>query len=94
LSVEVPLTLNEAFCEHHRKRCPPSDELERECGKVMKLPFLRLFRILASSHSSPTCQASASSAEGPDAMLQSHGGCVMTGLGGCLRTAWLPCKSP
>ena len=34
LSVEVPLTLNEAFCEHHRRRCPPSDELERECGKV------------------------------------------------------------
>ena len=34
LSVEVPLTLNEAFCEHHRRRCPPSDELERECGQV------------------------------------------------------------
>jgi hypothetical protein len=31
---QVPLTLNVAFCERHRKVCPPSDELERECGKV------------------------------------------------------------
>lgn len=37
LSVEVPLTLNEAFCEHHRRRCPPSDELERECGRVRRI---------------------------------------------------------
>jgi len=37
LSVEVPLTLNEAFCEHHRRRCPPSEELERECGEVAAL---------------------------------------------------------
>ena len=36
LSIEVPLTLNEAFCEHHRKRCPSSDELNRECGKVRR----------------------------------------------------------
>lgn len=34
LSIEVPLTLNEAFCEHHRKHCPKSEELDRECGKV------------------------------------------------------------
>ena len=37
LSVEVPLTLNEAFCEHHRRRCPPSDELERECDQALPL---------------------------------------------------------
>ena len=37
LSVEVPLTLNEAFCMHHRRRCPPSDELERECGQVRRV---------------------------------------------------------
>ena len=34
LSIEVPLTLNEAFCEHHRSHCPKSEELDRECGKV------------------------------------------------------------
>lgn len=32
--LQVPITLNAAFCERHRKVCPPSDELERECGKV------------------------------------------------------------
>lgn len=31
---QVPITLNAAFCERHRKVCPPSDELERECSKV------------------------------------------------------------
>lgn len=31
---QVLVTLNEAFCERHRRACPPSDELERECGKV------------------------------------------------------------
>lgn len=31
---QVPITLNAAFCERHRRVCPPSDELERECGKV------------------------------------------------------------
>jgi hypothetical protein len=30
----VPLTLNEAMCDHHRKHCPKSEELDRECGKV------------------------------------------------------------
>ena len=34
LSIEVPLTLNEAMCDHHRKHCPKSEELDRECGKV------------------------------------------------------------
>jgi hypothetical protein len=34
MAIQVPLTLNVAFCERHRKVCPPSDELERECGKV------------------------------------------------------------
>ena len=34
MSVQVQITLNAAFCERHRKNCPPSDELERECGKV------------------------------------------------------------
>jgi hypothetical protein len=34
LSIEVPLTLNEAFCDHHRMHCPKSEELDRECGKV------------------------------------------------------------
>ena len=33
---QVPITLNAAFCERHRKVCPPSDELERECGKVRR----------------------------------------------------------
>lgn len=28
------ITLNAAFCERFRRVCPPSDELERECGKV------------------------------------------------------------
>ena len=34
LTLEVPLTLNEALCEHHRRACPPSEQLGRECGKV------------------------------------------------------------
>lgn len=33
-ALQVPLTLNVAFCERHRKYCPSSEELERECGKV------------------------------------------------------------
>eukprot|EP00887_Chlorella_sp_A99_P001693 scaffold8.g1693.t1 len=28
----VLVTVNAAFCERHRRRCPPSAELERECG--------------------------------------------------------------
>lgn len=35
---QVPLTLNAAFCERHRKVCLPSDELARECGKVTPFP--------------------------------------------------------
>ena len=34
MSIEVPVTLNAAFCERHRRVCPPSDELDRECSKV------------------------------------------------------------
>lgn len=30
----MPITLNAAFCERHRRDCPPSEELERECGRV------------------------------------------------------------
>ncbi|EFN59242.1 hypothetical protein CHLNCDRAFT_138234 [Chlorella variabilis] len=37
MSIEVPLTLNVAFCERHRKYCPSSEELERECGKAEAL---------------------------------------------------------
>jgi hypothetical protein len=32
--MQVVVTLNAAFCERHRKLCPPSEELDRECGKV------------------------------------------------------------
>lgn len=34
LAIEVPVTLNQAFCEHHRQFCVPSEELERECALV------------------------------------------------------------
>ena len=34
MRMQVVVTLNAAFCEHHRKLCPPSEELDRECGKV------------------------------------------------------------
>ncbi|KAI7838943.1 hypothetical protein COHA_007303 [Chlorella ohadii] len=34
LAIEVLVTLNEAFCERHRRACPPSDELGRECSKA------------------------------------------------------------
>lgn len=27
-------TLNEAFCERHFLKCPPHEEMERECAKV------------------------------------------------------------
>lgn len=37
LTLEVPLTMNEAFCERHRRMCPASPQLEKECGKV-RLP--------------------------------------------------------
>jgi hypothetical protein len=37
LSIEVPLTLNQGFCHHHRQRCPKSEELERECAKVRRV---------------------------------------------------------
>ncbi|KAL4516545.1 hypothetical protein Ndes2437A_g00686 [Nannochloris sp. 'desiccata'] len=34
LGLQVPITLNAAFCERHRAYCSPSEELERECGLV------------------------------------------------------------
>ncbi len=34
LALQVPITLNAALCERHRKKCPPSEELEKECGLV------------------------------------------------------------
>jgi hypothetical protein len=34
MRMQVVVTLNAAFCERHRKLCPPSEELDRECGKV------------------------------------------------------------
>ena len=34
LAIEVPITLNAALCERHRAKCPPSDELDRECAIV------------------------------------------------------------
>ncbi|KAL4426165.1 hypothetical protein ABPG77_007447 [Micractinium sp. CCAP 211/92] len=37
MSIEVIVTLNAAFCERFRRVCPPSDELERECGKAEQM---------------------------------------------------------
>lgn len=34
LSAEPLIVLNTAFCELHRKRCPPSEQLLRECAYV------------------------------------------------------------
>ena len=34
LAVEPLIVLNAAFCELHRKRCPPSEQLLRECAYV------------------------------------------------------------
>jgi hypothetical protein len=34
LAIEVPITLNEAFCEYQLARCPPSEQLTAECDKV------------------------------------------------------------
>lgn len=34
LGIEVPIRLNKAFCQHHRSKCPPSEELTRECDWV------------------------------------------------------------
>ncbi len=33
-AIYVINTLNEAFCEQHYARCPPSEELDTHCGKV------------------------------------------------------------
>ncbi|KAL4443932.1 hypothetical protein ABPG75_011669 [Micractinium tetrahymenae] len=37
MSIEAIITLNAAFCERFRRVCPPSEELERECGKAEQL---------------------------------------------------------
>jgi hypothetical protein len=34
ISIEVVHTLNAALCEHHLKRCAPSDELLEACSEV------------------------------------------------------------
>lgn len=34
LAIEPIVTLNKAFCERHRRRCPPSEQLSDECDKV------------------------------------------------------------
>ena len=42
-NIEMVAMLNEGFCElHHKPYCPPSEELNRECGKVgvTKLPVV------------------------------------------------------
>lgn len=38
LAVEPMVVLNAAFCELHRKRCPPSEQLLRECSYVSTCP--------------------------------------------------------
>lgn len=47
LAIEVISTLNEAFCDRHRKVCPPSEELERECGTAEEIA-----REVAAAHAS------------------------------------------
>ena len=42
LAVEPLIVLNAAFCELHRKRCPPSEQLLRECAYVRSLTLLSL----------------------------------------------------
>jgi hypothetical protein len=34
LAAEPMIVLNAAFCQLHRKRCPPSEQLLRECSYV------------------------------------------------------------
>jgi len=36
LAIEPIVTLNQAFCERHRMKCLPSEELTRECDYVDK----------------------------------------------------------
>ena len=47
--MEPAIILNAAFCEHHKKHCSPSQQLEQECAKARthqplhlpcNLPFL------------------------------------------------------
>ncbi|GAB4816143.1 hypothetical protein N2152v2_003189 [Parachlorella kessleri] len=37
LAIEVPITLNEAFCEYLLAHCPASDQLTAECDKARRL---------------------------------------------------------
>ncbi len=41
LAAEPMIVLNAAFCELHRKRCPPSEQLMRECSYVRPLDLHR-----------------------------------------------------
>lgn len=34
LAIQVVIELNVAFCERHLVKCPPSDQLEKECTYV------------------------------------------------------------
>ena len=34
LAAEPLVVLNAAFCQQHRRRCPPSEQLLRECAYV------------------------------------------------------------
>ena len=37
LAIQVPITLNAAFCERHLKECPPSTQLKKECTYAKEL---------------------------------------------------------
>ena len=39
LSAEPLVMLNAAFCQQHRARCPPSEQLLRECAYVSAQPL-------------------------------------------------------
>ena len=76
LLLQVPISLNEAFCDRYERVCPPSDELTRECGKVGGRPssesaaaFLWQRWALGCSHSTHAC-------------------IHMRHLGNCRRTRW------
>ncbi|KAL4451469.1 hypothetical protein ABPG75_007131 [Micractinium tetrahymenae] len=37
MAIQPVITLNEAFCERHRRRCPPSEQLQAECARAEAL---------------------------------------------------------
>lgn len=49
LAVEPIIVLNAAFCEQHRKRCPPSEELLRECAYVRPLVLPHMAKLCRDS---------------------------------------------